>query len=92
MKEFEVYNGFGDLVVSGTAKQCAEALGITSDVFRKHGYKGRYKSYRIVDVPEEGEKYKQWDHDKLAKRWDDFCEPIRKAYGIPVYRPGEGAR
>ena len=27
-------------------------------------------------------------YPQLAKTWDDFCEPIRRRYGIPVWRGG----
>jgi hypothetical protein len=40
-----------------------------------------------VEVIEpDGEKIVTKDVNSAAKRWDDFCEPLRKKYGIAVYK------
>lgn len=87
VKQYNVYNGFGDLVVSGDAKVCAKALGMTTDYFRKASLNEKYKKWNIVDTTTtDRDKCISTNEQSAIKAWDDFCEPIRKKYGIPVYR------
>lgn len=37
---------------------------------------------------------REWDSQtrKAIAAWDDFTEPLRKKYGIPVWKPKRGER
>ena len=87
---YRVYDAWDEFVVEGTARECAEGLGVAVKSFREMAAKfknGKYKKYSIFEVqPEE-----VWKSDRdLAKQWDDFVTPIRERYGVPVYKPGKG--
>lgn len=55
-KKYEVYNGkTAELVVTGTADKCSEAMGITKSHFyaaRKMFEEGTYQKYEIYEVEE----------------------------------------
>ena len=96
-KRYEVYDLVkGNLLVEGTAMRCADALGLTADSIRSMA-NGKYSSrkYDVREIKPPGAEEKAEttgiDHGLVsaAKQWDAFCEPIRKKYGIPVYRPGK---
>lgn len=78
----------GDVLCAGNAKKCAEFVGAEEKTFRKrvwemmeHG-RGTYRGYCIeTDQP-------TWTKDAI-KEWNNFTEPLRRKYGIPVYRPGK---
>ena len=93
-KRYEVYDLVkGNLLVDGTAMYCAEVLGLTADAIRSMA-NGKYSSrkYDVKEIKPSGAEAKAdttgIDHSLVsaAKRWDAFCEPIRKKYGIPVRR------
>lgn len=86
-KQYKVYNKItGALLAKGTARQCAEVLRVGGDTIRAIA-RGKYGSSLYL-VEEQENKYQdlnvKWDKVAAAKRWDAFCEPIRKMYGIPV--------
>ena len=93
LKTYEAYNHFGELIVSGTASKCAECLGMNDHHFRNVANlaeAGGYKKYRIVNTTPKVETAPYSGSKELAKMWDDFMDPIRKRYGIPVYQPSMG--
>lgn len=91
LKQYKVFHKItGKLVFEGTAKECAEEFGVTDGTIRHAASEGHVliRKYRVVDYSEM--KDKNTDNytgfDAAAKKWDDFCEPIRKKYNIPVYK------
>ena len=94
-KQYEVRNTkTGELIATGTATQCAMQVGIHPDTVRRiaAGYI-KPKQYLICEVsqssakPEPAPTDKISEKQRLAAKWDAFCEPIRKKYGIPIYTP-----
>lgn len=90
LKQFEVYDlATGELLAKGSARHCSEVLHVGGDSIRAVA-NGNYRSrkYEIKDVTPTGAEESKNDHNLVsaAKRWDAFCEPIRKKYGIPVYK------
>lgn len=96
-KKYEVYDKItGVLLAEGTARYCSEVLHVGGDTIRAIA-KGKYNSQRFLveeqkqDLPDE-----EFEGDTSLKdaamRWDAFCEPIRKKYGIPVRHLGEGKK
>ena len=54
---------------------------------------GRYRVVDISSTDENNEDYKPDTGLSIAARhWDEFCETLRKQYGIPVYSPGKGEK
>lgn len=94
MNNYRVYDGkTGDLIVEGTAEECAKAVNMQVGSFRQNSYlseQGMYKKYRIVVVPDET--VPQAGYMEAVKAWDDFVTPIRQRYGIPVRHLGEGKK
>lgn len=96
-KQYKVYSmSTGDLLAEGTARQCAERLRVPSDTIRAIG-RGAYTSYvYLVEEQEQEKQYQELNGNSAliaaAKKWDAFCEPIRKKYGIPVRHLGEGKK
>lgn len=95
---YELYDIITDqLVFAGTERECADFVGTKPGRIRDaycHTRKGIYKNYRIVDVTGNSEYVCMSDRDRDAiENWDKFTKPLRKEFGIPVYRPGkDGAR
>ena len=88
---YRVYNLNGELIAQGTTKECAATLGITFDGFwsavqrAKEGIKSN--KYVIEQVFWNGKVKNYALEDKTAaEAWDAFVTPIRKKYGIPVYK------
>lgn len=83
---FRLYDiATGAFVTEGTSKQCGDAIGVGPEVIRmayKRVLDGTYKGYRIEEVLLNGA---ETDEDAIAN-WDAFVEPLRKEFGIPVYR------
>lgn len=83
---FRVYDVETDeLIVEGSAKECAEALGGDRNSITNAYYNtvnGTYKGCRIEEMSADEAK----SDAEAIKNWDAFCEPIRKKYGIPVRR------
>ena len=93
LKTFEVYNHLGDLIASGTATQCAERLGMKASYFKdiaNLAEAGAYNKYRIVNTTPDVETSSYGEIKAAAQKWDDFMDPIRKRFGIPVYQPSMG--
>lgn len=83
----------GKTVFKGNASDCAAFCGVSRDtiysVTTKARYKGRtYKGYKVQVAGGHPEKNVVVRHEMAvaAKKWDEFCEPIRAEFGIPVYR------
>ena len=77
------------LIVSGTAKACAEKIGMHPDSIRQIavGYFNS-KKYRVSELPPDPEPIKPVkpsQKDLLTAKWDAFCDPIRKGFGIQVH-------
>lgn len=77
----------GEIVAEGSARECAERLGVTTDTIRKWGT-GYYHSYKW-EVTRVGLEIPMKNLNKhglaeAARSWDAFCEPIRKKYGVEV--------
>lgn len=91
-KQYKVYDKItGALLAEGTARQCAEALRAPSDTIR--AIARRKSSYKyVVEQQEQEETNCDLGLVSAAKKWDAFCEPIRKRYGIPVRHLGEGKK
>lgn len=97
LKCFEVFHKVtDDLLFKGTARECAEQFNVSVDAIRRAANYGSLIQckYKVA------ESYESSDNDdgscnelsRAAKKWDDFCEPIRKKYGIPVYKAKPGVR
>lgn len=87
IKHYTVYDIVtGDLLASGTAAECARRIGVHAETIRKNA-RGVIKSqlYEVVEDPTQEEKQKRDDMLIAAMKWDAFCEPIRKRYGIKVH-------
>jgi hypothetical protein len=95
MNNYRVYDGkTGDLIVEGTAEECAKALNMQTISFKSNSYlseQGKYKKYKIVtcDLPEPR---MQSGYAEAIQSWDDFVTPIRERFGIPVRHLGEGKK
>lgn len=82
-----------EIVFQGNAHECAEFCGGTPKGFyggfsksREATYHG-YRVTKLVDTSSEMNVLGSSELTAAAKKWDAFCEPIRKRYGIPVYKP-----
>ena len=88
-KQYKVYSiSTGDLLAEGTARQCAEKLRFPSDTIRAIA-RGAYTSHvYLVEEQKQQRQERNVDPNMVAaaKRWDAFCEPIRKRFGIEVKR------
>ena len=81
----------GELVAEGTSKACGEAIGAGEDAIRQAWQRtlnGVYKGYLIEGVRQ----VRANSDDEAIKNWNDFVEPLRKKYGIPVYKPKREVR
>ena len=95
---FELYDiETGELVFAGTDAECSAFAGASISSAISKAYRNTrnatYHNYRIVDVtPPElaGDKPLVNGTAEAIRKWDEFCEPIRAEFGIPVYRPGKG--
>jgi hypothetical protein len=97
LKHFKVYDaGTGKIVVSGTAQKCREKLGVTDRLFRAAATRGHRicnGKYVVVDCGNPGETTQNDQYMEAIESWDRFVEPLRKLYGIPVYKaPKEDRR
>lgn len=90
-KLFQVYNKkTGCMVVEGGAKKCCEWLGVGDTTFRDAAKRGGTCRgvYQIIDCSDESEEKQLRERGMdFVKSWDALCEPLRKKYGIPVYKP-----
>ena len=83
---YSLYNMDGQHQFTGTVSECAEYLGCTKKQFT-NGY-SRYQKYKQHMIEKEHEP----TDAEVIKAWDDFVIPLRKKYGIPVYKPEKGVR
>lgn len=90
---FTVCDSRGSLLAKGTAAECAKALGMTEKYFRyvvSASRDGKYKGYVIEDITDYGhQETDEWEQSRNAdaiRNWNEFVTPLRKKYGIPVYR------
>lgn len=75
-----------ELVVSGSAKECAEAIGVHPATIQGAGLStAPMRDYFVEREPYCGSN----EIRRLAAQWDAFCEPIWKRYGIMVKRDGD---
>ena len=91
---YELYNPVTDeMVFRGTASECIEFCdGSIGGFYGCVGNgNGPYHGYRVEEIPASNEKdvFGCKEMAKAARKWDEFCEPIRIEFGIPVYRPGK---
>ena len=80
----------GEVVFTGTARQCREHFCVPDTTFRLAASEGNLlrKRYVVDQVnADELDNTETVPNASAAKMWDDFCAPIRERYGIPVYRP-----
>ena len=88
--EYEVISSLtGEVLCRGTGSECAEVLGdgITADKLRAAARRGYNlcKKYRVRFLDDYFRKEEGSDAEAI-KAWNDFMEPIRKKYNIPVYK------
>lgn len=72
----------GELLAEGTIKQCAEKIGIDPHTLRKRmETKGDRRKYDFEEL-------ESFDTPvaEAIYNWDAFCEPLRKKYGINVWK------
>lgn len=91
-----VDNISNELVMVGSGRDIAAFTGASKSHIsesareRKTICAGRYRVVDIASTDENNEDYKPDTGLSIAaRRWDEFCEPLRKQYGVPVYRPGK---
>lgn len=91
-KRFRVYDiTTNELLAEGTARYCANEVGSNVNAIRDIA-RGKYQSrkYVVVDAtPADTPDEQPYDPNGLkaaAMKWDAFCDPIRRKYGIPVRR------
>lgn len=86
----------GEVLAEGYAEDCIRKLGCSKSTlqtrrFRDPDHVGPRQRFLITVLDEQGGPVIQnWEGSKeqqdAAKRWDAFCEPLRKKYGIEVKR------
>lgn len=79
----------GEVLFTGTAKQCLEKFGVPETTFRQAAINCSVMRNRYVVAPvnaDEIDNAETVPNGEAARKWDEFCEPIRKKYGIPVYK------
>lgn len=84
---YRFFTQAGELVCQGTAKECADRLGVTVTTIRERASKPNTKNKKyLVEVIGKGEKQSNKKLRTLAKQWDEFITPIREEFGVPVYK------
>lgn len=93
VKRYKVFDvKTGDFIVEGTARECAAVVGMTPSGFRQAHVVSAgngHKRLLIIEQNQDEAPEELVDNSEMrdaAKEWDAFCEPIRKKYGIPVYK------
>jgi hypothetical protein len=99
IKQYQLINNFTDeILMEGHVKEVADFTGASKSHIAQSSREGKTicgGRYRVIDIsePENDEDYNPGSGLLIAARhWDEFCEPIRKRYNIPVYRPGKGEK
>ena len=77
----------GDLLVKGTTKECAAHFGISSETFRNRASDTSKRRRWNVETSEPMSSAKA----EAISNWDSFCAPLRKKYGIKVWRKENAA-
>jgi hypothetical protein len=87
-KGYRIYDEDRNLVCEGSSRQCSAIIGIPASTIRHWGlvHQNEDAPYWVEVIEPDGEKIVTKDVNSAAKRWDDFCEPLRKKYGIAVYK------
>jgi hypothetical protein len=89
--KYKVIDPEGKTVFYGLMREIGEHFDTRADNILKAIKKsknGTYRGFRIVLQEAAPEKVEtSFEFVSEAKAWDEFCEPIRQKYGIPVYRP-----
>lgn len=89
----DVYTG--EVLFTGTAKQCREKFGVADTTFREAANRGSVMRNRYVVDQVNADEMDNADtipNGEAARKWDEFCAPIRKKYNIPVYKAKPEAR
>jgi hypothetical protein len=93
-RKFQIFNKVsGNLVFEGSAKECCERLHCADSTLRisakeDWSIRGTYKIVEIIEPKTDDieEELTKAEDRSAAASWDAFCEPIRKKFGIPVYK------
>ena len=73
-----------EILLEGSSGECAKFLGVSIKGFYSAVQKsaeGTYSKALVEVSPQLTER----DYDAIRK-WDEFTEPLREKYGVPVYR------
>ena len=97
IKKYRVIDNItGKKIFEGNSRQICEITGISQSRICEAARDGRPVArgrYLIIDISEDvGKVNVSSEFLSAARKWDEFCEPIRKKYGIPVYKPEKGVR
>lgn len=76
----------GKILATGTATECGEALGMTNKTVYALG-RGDFTSKNYIVTENSPEKEFDTDMREAANKWEAFAGPLRRKYGIPVYKP-----
>lgn len=83
----------GEVLAEGYAEDCIRKLGCSKSTLQTRRYRdpdhvGPRQRFLItvLDEPEKPGWAMTGEQLDAAKRWDAFCEPLRKKYGIEVKR------
>lgn len=86
----------GEIAAEGTSRECADKIGSAvnsiSGMARKVWISPKWDVERVYppekqeepEKPKEPKKDRNWDIHEAIRKWDEFCEPLRKKYGIEV--------
>ena len=97
LRTFRVYDADFNLLAEGEARHCAETLGMnTRQIYRgSERYERCGALFLGYYIESAGGPSEETEIDstmqEAIKQWDDFVEPIRRKYGIKVYKPGKTA-
>lgn len=92
-KVYEIFDAVTDkFLAAGTANELEEKLGLGCHMIHAIGRGAQASAkYKIIQVSkDDDQKMGTASNVDAAKRWDAFCEPIRRRYGIPVRRMTKG--
>lgn len=95
-KVYEVRDLVTDqLIITGTCKECAEKIGMHRDSVRQIAVGGwANKKYKIIELEpalKTDKKVQVKKNISPAARWDEFCDPIRKRFGIQAHSSEGGS-
>ena len=89
----------GDVLCSGDSEKCAVFFGVSKKCFQNsvgdmiRNRRPRYKGY-CIEVKSTARKQQEQPAEvkSAIKAWNDFTEPLRRKYGIPVYQENRKAQ